>query len=184
MPEFIGAPPNCRPECISNSECTPQMACINKKCQNPCVQACGSNAECRVVSHTPICICPEGFTGDAAVQCITNDITIHEPTSPCTPSPCGPNADCEERAGAGACLCVKGYFGNPYEGCHPECLVNSDCPSYRACTRNKCIDPCPGTCAANTDCLVVNHSPLCTCQNGYTGDPYRQCIRKRKFITK
>lgn len=179
MPDFIGAPPNCRPECISNSECAPLLACINKKCQNPCVNTCGTNAECRVVSHTPICICPELYSGDPTVQCNKLDIYI-VPPSPCNPTPCGPNAECVERAGAGACLCVKGYFGNPYEGCHPECLVNSDCSSNKACTRNKCIDPCPGTCAANANCVVVNHSPMCTCREGYTGDPFRQCILKRK----
>lgn len=180
QPEFIGAPPNCRPECVANSECAPQMACINRKCQNPCTQACGINADCRVVSHTPICICAEGYTGDAAVQCTITAMTPVESLSPCTPSPCGANAECREQAGAGACTCVTGYFGNPYEACHPECLVNSDCPSNKACTRNKCIDPCPGTCAVNADCQVVNHSPLCTCRQGYEGDPFTQCRLKRK----
>lgn len=182
MPEFIGAPPNCRPECLANSECAPKMACINTKCQDPCAQACGINAECRVISHTPICVCPEGFTGDAAVQCNTNALAHIEPINPCTPSPCGANAECKEQLGAGACMCITGYFGNPYEGCRPECLVSSDCPSNKACTRNKCIDPCPGTCAANADCQVVNHSPLCTCQQGYTGDPFSQCILRGKLI--
>lgn len=179
MPEFIGSPPSCRPECLTNSECAAQMACINKKCQDPCVGACGFNAECRVVSHSPICVCPSGYTGDASVQCIVPTV-ISEPLAPCTPSPCGPNAVCKEQSGAGACLCVGGYFGNPYEGCRPECLVNSDCSSNKACIRNKCFDPCPGTCANNADCQVVNHSPLCTCRQGYTGDPFSQCIVKRK----
>lgn len=180
MPEFIGSPPSCRPECVTNSECAPQMACINRKCQNPCLQACGLSAECRVVSHTPICLCPEGFTGDASVQCIQN-LIYSESTSPCTPSPCGANAECREQSGAGACVCIRGYFGNPYVSCHPECLVNSDCPSNKACTRNKCIDPCPGTCAANADCQVVYHFPQCTCRQGYTGDPFSQCTVARKF---
>lgn len=181
MPEYIGAPPNCRPECVANSECAPQLACINRKCQNPCERACGTNAECRVVSHSPICICPEGYRGDASVQCSPVSM-VPEVVSPCTPSPCGTNAECREQLGAGACICIAGYFGNPYEGCHPECLVNSDCPSNKACTRNKCIDPCPGTCAVNADCQVVNHSPLCTCRQGYVGDPFTQCHLKRKCI--
>lgn len=184
MPEFIGAPPNCRPECIVNSECMPQMACINKKCQNPCLNACGFNAECQVVSHTAICKCPESYTGDAAVHCSPQRlISISTPSlSPCTLSPCGPNAECRERLGAGACLCRNGYYGNPYEECRPECVVSSDCPSNKACTTNKCIDPCPGTCASNADCQVVNHLPLCTCPQGLTGDPFRQCFKHRKLI--
>lgn len=180
MPDFMGAPPNCRPECISNSECPSQQACINRKCRDPCLNACGVNSECRVISHTPTCFCRDGYTGDAAVQCNIVAFAQIEQLSPCTPSPCGPNADCREQSGAGSCMCIAGYFGNPYEGCRPECLVNSDCPSNRACTRNKCIDPCPGTCGVNADCQVVNHAPLCTCRNGYTGDPFQQCIIRRK----
>lgn len=157
------------------------MACIKKRCQNPCLQACGTNAECTVVSHTPICICPEGYTGDASMQCIPKALTVNKPLSPCEPSPCGHNTECRENSGAGACFCVNGYIGNPYQGCNPECLVNSDCPSNRACTRNKCIDPCPGTCALNTDCQVVNHSPLCTCRPNYTGDPFKHCYLKSTY---
>jgi hypothetical protein len=50
---------------------------------------------------------------------------------------------------------------------------------------NKCRDPCPGTCGANADCLVINHSPSCDCRPGYTGDPFRYCsqhIIERKLI--
>lgn len=181
MAELIGSPPNCRFECISNNECVPQLACINKKCQNPCLQACGVNAECRVVSHTATCFCPEGYSGDAAIQCTLNALVPQDNLSPCSPSPCGTNAECKQQFGAGACFCLKGYFGNPYEGCRLECLVNSDCPSNKACTRNKCINPCSGTCAVNADCQVVNHSPLCTCLPQYTGDPFRLCVLQRMY---
>lgn len=69
MPEFIGTPPNCRPECISNSECPSQMACINRKCRDPCPESCYSLANCHVVNHVSICSCPAGYTGDPFVQC-------------------------------------------------------------------------------------------------------------------
>lgn len=94
------------------------------------------------------------------------------------PSPCGINAECIERSGAGACSCLKDYFGDPYDGCHPECVVNSDCANNKACIKNKCSDPCPGTCAISSDCQVVNHSPICTCWPGYTGDPFIYCTLK------
>lgn len=70
LPEFIGSPPNCRPECVSNSECPSQLACINQKCKDPCPGTCGTNAECHVVSHTPNCVCLPGFIGDPFYQCI------------------------------------------------------------------------------------------------------------------
>lgn len=70
LPDFIGSPPNCRPECVSNSECSSNLACIDRKCKDPCPGSCGSNTECRVVSHTPMCACLTGFTGDPFAQCI------------------------------------------------------------------------------------------------------------------
>ena len=67
--DFVGAPPNCRPECVSNSECPGNLACMNQKCRDPCPGACGTNTECRVVSHTPMCVCMSGYTGDPFTQC-------------------------------------------------------------------------------------------------------------------
>lgn len=69
MSGFVGSPPNCRPECVSNSECPSQMACINEKCRDPCPESCGTNAECRVVSHSIMCMCSASFTGDPFTQC-------------------------------------------------------------------------------------------------------------------
>lgn len=155
------------------------MACINNKCKNPCVGACGLLAQCRVVSHTPNCLCPQEYTGDPFVACEIQRIQSIEFLSPCTPSPCGSNALCKERNNIGSCTCLPGYFGNPYEGCRPECTVNTDCPSNRICQQNKCQDPCPGTCGVNADCQTINHAPLCICPPGYTGNPFQKCYIKQ-----
>lgn len=122
-----------------------------------------------------MCVCRIGYTGDPFTQCDVQRDPIVELSRPCTPSPCGINAECREQNGAGSCQCLPEYFGNPYEGCRPECLVNSDCPSNRVCQRNKCQDPCPGTCGQNAECQVVAHRPTCTCHIGYVGDPYSVC---------
>lgn len=98
--------------------------------------------------------------------------TIH---NPCIPSPCGANAICREKNGAGSCMCQSDYIGNPYEGCRPECVQSSECSSIKTCIKNKCVDPCPGTCGQNAICQVINHVPTCSCNPGYTGDPYRYC---------
>lgn len=180
MEGYNGQPPNCRPECISNSECSTQLACINQKCKSPCEGSCGLNTECRVVSHSPNCVCSSGFIGDPFIGCSTPLLT--EPiVTPCSPSPCGYNAICKEQNNAGACVCINDYMGNPYEGCRPECTVNSDCSSSKSCVNNKCRDPCPGTCGLNAVCQVVSHTPLCTCNNGYTGDPFRYCSYEGQF---
>lgn len=98
------------------------------------------------------------------------------PRNPCNPSPCGANAICRERNGAGSCICLPEYQGDPYTGCRPECVVNSDCGRTRACVNNKCRDPCPGACGNNAECRVANHAPTCTCLPGYTGDPFTNCL--------
>lgn len=105
---------------------------------------------------------------------ITVDYPV-ERLTPCIPNPCAANAVCREQNGIGSCQCLPDYYGNPYEGCRPECVVSSDCPSNQACVRNKCQNPCPGLCSQNAECRVVNHLPTCSCIVGYTGDPYRYC---------
>ena len=101
-----------------------------------------------------------------------------EPIDPCNPSPCGSNAVCNRQRSAGSCQCIPEYFGDPYVACRPECVVHSDCPSNKACQRNKCIDPCPGTCGINAECQVRSHSPTCTCIPNYIGDPFTACRLK------
>lgn len=61
----------CRPECVSNSECSQDKACINNKCSNPCVGVCGQNAICEVRNHFAICSCPQNMIGDALTKCVT-----------------------------------------------------------------------------------------------------------------
>lgn len=66
---YFGKPPNCQPECLKNSDCALNKACINQKCQDPCPGVCGANALCQVVSHNPICSCPPGYNGDPFNYC-------------------------------------------------------------------------------------------------------------------
>lgn len=48
---MIGKPPYCRKECVLNSECPQNKACINEKCADPCSGSCGSNTNCQTVNH-------------------------------------------------------------------------------------------------------------------------------------
>lgn len=176
---FIGSAPNCRPECISNSECASNLACINNKCKDPCPGSCSDNAECRVVNHSPMCVCLTGYVGDPFTQCVIQQAPVYEQPTPCVPNPCGSNANCREQNGIGSCQCLPEYFGNPYEGCRPECILNSDCPSNKACIQTKCKNPCAGSCGQNAECQVVNHVPSCLCWPGYNGDPYSYCSIRR-----
>lgn len=78
-----------------------------------------------------------------------------QPSNPCNPSPCGANAICKERNGAGSCSCIPDYFGDPYSGCRPECIQDSECDRTRACVNNKCVDPCIGVCGGELSILIT-----------------------------
>lgn len=77
---------------------------------------------------------------------------------------------------------MPNYIGNP-PTCRPECTLSSDCDQTKACINQKCEDPCPGSCGLKAECSVVNHNPICTCRQGYTGDPFTACsiIGKHHF---
>lgn len=94
--------------------------------------------------------------------------------NPCHPSPCGPNSQCREINGQAVCSCVPNYIGSP-PTCRPECTVNSDCPFTEACSNQKCRDPCIGACGIGAKCIVVSHSPICSCPNRYSGNPFVMC---------
>lgn len=101
--------------------------------------------------------------------------------NPCQPSPCGPNSQCRAFNEQSVCSCVQGYIGSP-PACRPECVSSSECQLNEACVNQKCIDPCPGTCGINTLCHVVNHNPICSCQNGFSGDPFTRCQPISKYF--
>lgn len=99
------------------------------------------------------------------------------PSNPCVPSPCGPNSICTVTPGGNShtCSCQRTFEGTPPK-CQRECTSGSDCASDKACMNYKCKDPCPGSCGTNTVCVVRLHSPMCSCQEGYTGDPFTACF--------
>lgn len=66
---MLGAPPNCRPECVIHQDCPSNRACLAQKCQDPCVGSCGFNARCNVQNHQPVCNCLENYEGDPYAGC-------------------------------------------------------------------------------------------------------------------
>lgn len=100
--------------------------------------------------------------------------TPSPPANPCQPSPCGPNSECQVRGESPACSCLPNYIGSP-PSCRPECTINPECPAAQACINQRCADPCPGSCGSNAQCSVINHTPVCSCNPGFTGDPFTGC---------
>ena len=184
LPEYQGDPiTGCRPECVSPAECPSDKTCVNRKCVDPCPGVCGQNAQCRAINHNPVCDCLPGFVGDPYRRCTLEIVTQPVNTDPCSPNQCGPNSICRVIGNKAACSCKQGYKGSP-PNCRPECVTNAECSADKACYGQKCVDPCPGQCGTNANCLVQNHNPVCKCETGYTGDPYRFCspIPQSKLI--
>lgn len=174
LENHIGQPPNCRPECSVNADCSSDQICDQNKCINPCPSVCGENADCKVIAHTINCNCRENTAGDPFYRCAPI-LKQEDPINVCLPSPCGFNTECIERNGIGSCRCIKDYSGDPHEGCRPECVSDSECLLNLACINNKCQNPCLGVCGRNSDCRVVNHIPTCVCMDGYAGDALQSC---------
>ena len=57
------------------------------------------------------------------------------------------------------------------------CDNNDECPGHTACQNRLCVNPCAydDPCSENAFCQVINHSPVCTCPDGYIGDPTIEC---------
>lgn len=179
LPDHIGNPyEGCRPECVVNSDCATNLACIQNKCKNPCNNICGRNAICNVLNHAPSCQCLPGLIGSPYQNCYEDkiaDVPVIQ-TNPCLPSPCGPYSICKVTNDQAICTCQPEYLGTP-PNCKPECLISSECNQQQACIKQKCRNPCEGVCGQNTECKVINHSPICSCRSQYTGDPFSKCFR-------
>lgn len=164
-----------------SSECALNKACVKQKCIDPCINTCGENAECRTHHHSPYCTCLSGFEGDPFVRCVREKpIVNHDPT-PCKPNPCGQYSICRDVGGSAVCSCKSGYLGTP-PNCAPECTINEDCSHDKTCVREKCVDPCLGSCGSNSQCRAVNHLAICTCIDEYRGDPFVGCYPGIKGI--
>lgn len=96
------------------------------------------------------------------------------PPDACLASPCGPHSTCRNEAGRAVCACEAGTLGAP-PSCRPQCVINQDCPLALACLGGTCVNPCVGSCGFNARCNVQNHQPICSCDEGYSGDPFAGC---------
>ncbi len=61
------------------------------------------------------------------------------------------------------------------------CEDDTECPQYNACNNRKCTDPCvlANPCATNAACLTVNHQTICSCPDGYLGNPKTACEKRK-----
>lgn len=66
----------------------------------------------------------------------------------------------------------------------PECTVDSDCPSSRACINEKCQEPCAisNPCGVFAECNTLQHRPVCNCPDGWAGNPQIHCYKRECFL--
>ncbi|KAG8308988.1 hypothetical protein J6590_067425 [Homalodisca vitripennis] len=57
-------------------------------------------------------------------------------------------------------------------------MAHRDCLESQQCVDMKCADPCPGACAHNSYCQVLNHMPFCACPPWFVGNPFTGCTRQ------
>lgn len=190
-------------ECRSNSDCPSDRQCSNAQCVNPCVygHSCSAKAECRVQNHIALCRCPIGYIGNPYIDCrkelqleCTKDddcpqlqacLNNNKCENPCTVlQPCQRPAECQvlgtPLVRTMNCICPSGYISSGSGTCQPVpeivgCISDSDCPSDKACDRHICRDLC--NCGINADCRVKDHRPVCTCRQGYDGNPETECVK-------
>jgi hypothetical protein len=118
-----------------------------------------------------------------SLQCVESQFLFTAPvpadmniTRPCAPPPCDPGAQCSVYGGQVAMCDPCSGPGSIYNLlCRPECLAHSDCQFNLACLGRKCLDPCPGSCGVNANCVVINHNPVCSCPTGLVGNPFEHC---------
>lgn len=108
-------------------------------------------------------------------------LLAESPHNLCEPSPCGSHSICRVIGDRPTCSCQPGFIGQP-PNCRPECVTSSECHQQEACINQKCRNPCEGTCGLGAECRVIQHNPICTCPKGYLGDPFEQCLPRRKYI--
>ncbi|XP_037773775.1 fibropellin-1-like [Penaeus monodon] len=177
------------PSCKDNYNCKDTQLCYGGVCVDGfSVSKCGYKAQCHTVHHIPMCTC---VPGSSCAQCVRDsDCSFAEScrggscVDPCVVgAPCGRNAECAVTLHRPICSCPAGYTGNPRQEClkaptvPPGCTSDFDCIETKVCYDRDCKDPCglANPCAAKATCTTVSHRPVCTCNPGYSGNPYVFC---------
>ena len=173
--DTVGSPivPGVTVGCDIDGDCPDYTACRNRKCINPCVvdRPCAPSANCRVVKHSPICTCPNGYIGTPQTKCSLRE--------------------CGKTKFLMPYLLSSSFFVHSisYLACfdfsapQPECTSDPECPLSLACINQECKDPCfKHVCGINADCKVKRHRPICFCLPGFVGNPNQIC-EERKLST-
>jgi hypothetical protein len=172
-PGFTGNPESgcIRLECQTDSQCPSNKACINYKCEDPCLVTvrCGINEICSVFNHRPECSCEKGFIQDYEKGCI-----LHEEV-------CRYDGDCPSQT-----ACIRSECVNPCNATEP-CGVNSICKVLDTLPVRTMICEClPGyqgnaaiQCDKRVLCppdKIIDENGNCVCSPGTARNSYEECV--------
>lgn len=209
-PGFTGNPEiGCiRLECQADSNCPLTKACINHKCEDPCIVTakCGFNEVCSVFNHRSECSCDVGFVQDYDKGCVIYEegcrydedcpsqtaCIRNECVNPCNATePCGVNSICRVLdtlpVRTMICECLPGFQGNAAI----QCDKRAYCPPDKIIDENGYCACAPGT-ARNTyeECVfcdiykgfkIENDHCVCALERGLTIDERGNCICPEDF---
>lgn len=179
---------------------------LNGVCLNPChydITHCGQGAICIAQNHNGLCKCNTGLSGNPYVVCKLDeprpecvyDVDCESTLAcidghckqPCLElNPCVNPSKCQALATIPVrtilCICPEGYISSGSGTCKPidttkiiGCVADSDCAPEKSCINNLCREPC--NCGPNAECRVKGHKPVCTCKQGYEGNPEIGCVK-------
>jgi hypothetical protein len=107
----------------------------------------------------------------------------------CTVSnPCARNAECFPENHRANCKCPSNLKGDPFINCYqqqavvePECTLDSQCNSNKACISQTCQDPCivSNRCGIEAICRAEQHRAVCHCPDGWGGNPQTRCYKRK-----
>lgn len=165
---------------------------------------CGQNSDCRSQLHRAVCICRDGYTGNAQSACFeskpprlptfpllliflpvgcransdcapTQTCVNRECVDPCTYTQCGLNALCRPDSNHRArCYCPDNFRGDAYIRCERPECMSDDECPFNLACRNERCED-PCNCGLHAVCTVNNHRALCSCPPGYVGNPLAAC---------
>lgn len=159
---------------------------------------CSPRAECVAQMHMAICRCPAGLIGNPYVDCkpdVVPDCQVdldcpdrlaciqQKCLDPCRAlEPCHRPARCEvvpsKPVRTMNCVCPEGFVSSGSGTCKPVgripgCILDADCGANEACISNICKNPC--NCGRHAECRIKDHKPVCSCEQGYDGNPEIDC---------
>lgn len=117
-------------ECTRNDECGSNMACIDLRCQNPCVATstrqapCPAEKACQVQDHKPICICMKDCSPSISICLRDSGCPVglacrnYQCINPCDIASCAANSPCFVEDHKPICkFCPPGFIADARNGC-------------------------------------------------------------------